>query len=37
MVSNDDDTVALKSYHGKYITATKVPLLPEGGDWAFAV
>jgi len=37
MTSNDDGTVALKSCHGKYVTTTKVPLLPDGGDWAFAV
>jgi hypothetical protein len=37
MVSHGDGTFSLKSCHGKYVTATKVPLLPEGGDWAFAV
>jgi len=30
MESNDDGTVALKSFHGKYITASKVP---DGGEW----
>jgi len=37
MDSNGDGTVSFKSCHGKYISASKVPLLPAGGDWAFAV
>jgi hypothetical protein len=36
MKSNDDGTVALKSFHGKYISATKLPLPPVGGLWATA-
>jgi len=37
MEFNDDGTVSLKSYHGKYFSATKVSFEPDGGDWAFAV